>query len=130
MALRPASPVQLVTRALRSIPPAYQTSVWHAGSFHYTVATFGTHRAAAFTTGTEYARSSGTGVSYLRARRKHGHAVGDSRDGTTFGEPRSSARPFLRRWPPVIQTRSMEPCDIVGDTAACPTQQPIQINDY
>ncbi len=62
MRLRPSSPVQLVTRALRSIPPAYQTAVWHAGSFHYTVATFGTHRAAAFATGTDYARSSGTGV--------------------------------------------------------------------
>ena len=97
MALRPSSPVQLVTRALRSIPPAYQTSVWHAGSFHYTVATFGTHRAAAFATGTEYAGSAGTGVPYLRARRKQGHAVGNSSDGTTFGESRSSAHPQLHK---------------------------------
>ena len=85
MPLRPASPVQLVTRALRSIPPAYQTSVWHAGRIYCTVATFGTHRAAAFAAGTEYAGSAGTGMPYLRARRKQGHAVGNSRDRPTFG---------------------------------------------
>ena len=92
MALRPVSPVQLVTRALRSIPPAYQTSVWHPGSFHYTVATFGTQRAASFAAGTEYAGSAGTRVPYLRARRKHGHAIGNSSGRTTFGELGSSVR--------------------------------------
>ena len=87
MPLRPSSPVQLVTRALRSIPPAYQTSVWHAGSFRYTAATFGTHRAASVAAGTEYAGWAGTGMRHLRARRKLGHPVGNSSDGTTFGEP-------------------------------------------
>ena len=49
----------LVTRALRSIPSAYQTSVWHPDRFRVVGATFGTHRAATFATGTDCARSSG-----------------------------------------------------------------------
>ncbi len=65
MTLRPVSPVQLVTRALRSIPPAYQTSVWHADCFRVVGATFGTHCAAAIAVGTEYAGSTGTGVPNL-----------------------------------------------------------------
>ncbi len=69
MALRPSSPVQLVTRALRSVWSAYQTSVWHADRDRYTSATFGTHRAVAFAIGTEFARSAGTGMTNLRARR-------------------------------------------------------------
>ena len=97
MPWRPSSPVQLVTRALRSIPPAYQTYVWHAGSFHYRVATFGTHRAAAIADGTKSAESAGTRVPYLRVRRKHGHAIGNSNDGTTFGKPGSSVCQLLRR---------------------------------
>ena len=95
MPLRPASPVQLVTRALRSIPPAYQTSVWHADCFRYTLATFGTHRAAAIADGTESAESAGTRVPYLRTRRKHEHAVGNSSDETTFGKPGSSVCQLL-----------------------------------
>jgi len=92
MALRPTSPVQLVTWALRSVRSAYQTSVWHADRFRNTGAAFGTHRAAAFAAGTEFARQAGTGMRHLRVRRLPGHAVGNSSDGKTFGEPGSSVR--------------------------------------
>ncbi len=69
MALRPVSPVQLVTRALRSVRSAYQTTVWHADRGRYTQETFGTYRAAAFATGTDYTGLIGTGMRYLLARR-------------------------------------------------------------
>ncbi len=55
MALRPTSPVQLVTWAIRIVPPAYQTSVWHADRYRDTRATFGPYRAAALAIGTGYA---------------------------------------------------------------------------
>ena len=96
MALRPVSPVQLVTRAQRNVWSAYHASAWHADRYRNAIATFGTHRAAAFATGTEYAGSAGTGVPYFRARRKHGHAIPNSSDGTTFGEPGSSVWQKLR----------------------------------
>ncbi len=92
MALRPVSPVQLVTRALRITWSAYHASAWFVDRYCYMGATLGTHRAAAFATGTEDAGSAGTGVPYWRAGRKQGHAVGNSSDGTTLGEPGSSVR--------------------------------------
>jgi hypothetical protein len=69
VALRPSSPVQLVTRALRNIPPAYQTSVWHADRYRYTGATFGTYCAALLATGIGYTLCDGSGMYHLRARR-------------------------------------------------------------
>ncbi len=90
MALRPVSPVQLVTRALRIVWSTYHASAWHADRCRDMAATFGTGRAAASATGTELVGSSGTGVRYLRVRRMQGHPVGNSSDRTTFGEPRSS----------------------------------------
>ena len=69
MALLPVSPVQLVTRALRSVWSAYHASAWHADRYRYTGATFGTYRAAAIANGTRYAGCAGTGVYHLRARR-------------------------------------------------------------
>ena len=62
MALRPVSPVQLVTRALRSVWSAYHASAWYADRYRNTAATFGTYRAADFDTGTDYTGSAGTGV--------------------------------------------------------------------
>ena len=62
MALRPVSPVQLVTRALRIEWSAYHASAWFVDRYRCMAAAFGTHRAAAFATGTEYAGSVGTGV--------------------------------------------------------------------
>ena len=65
MALRPVSPVQLVTRALRIVWSAYHASAWHAGRDRFTGATFETLCAAAFATGTDYAGLTGTSVPYL-----------------------------------------------------------------
>ena len=87
MALRPVSPVQLVTQALRSVPPAFQTSVWHADRDRFTGATFGTLCAVAFATGTDYAELTGTSVPYLRTRQKPRHAIGSSSDSTILGTP-------------------------------------------
>ena len=69
MALRPVSPVQLVTRALRIVWSAYHASAWHADRDRCTAASFGTYRAAAFATGTEYAGCDRYGMYQLRARR-------------------------------------------------------------
>ena len=105
MALRPVSPVQLVTRALRIVGSAYHASAWHAD--RYTRATFGTYPAAAFATGTDYAGCAGTSVPDRKVRRQPEHAVGSSKDGTPSEKPdhlsascriddRLSARPA--RW--------------------------------
>ncbi len=69
MALRPTSPVQLVTWALRSIWSAYHAFAWHADRDRYTGAPFGTHGAAAFATGTDYAGWAGTGMRFLQGCR-------------------------------------------------------------
>jgi hypothetical protein len=65
MALRPVSPAQLVTRALRIVRSKYHASAWHADRDRCMAASFGTYVAAAFATGTEYAGSARTGVPYL-----------------------------------------------------------------
>ena len=85
MPLRPSSPVQLVTRTLRIVLSAYHASAWHADRYRNTRATFEANRAVAVATGTGYAGWAGTGMCHLRARRERGHAVGNSRDETTFG---------------------------------------------
>ncbi len=69
MALRPVSPVQLVTRALRIVWSAYHAAAWHADRYRDTGATFGTYGAADSAIGTGCAGSPGTGVHHLRARR-------------------------------------------------------------
>ena len=93
MALRPVSPVQLVTRALRSVGSAYQTSAWYADRFR------GGGQSSepalpwlAVATGTDYAGSTGAGVRHLQVRGKYRYVVVNSSDRTTFGEPGSSAR--------------------------------------
>jgi len=62
MPLRPSSPVQLVTRALRNVWSTYQTSAWCADRYRCMAASFGTYSAAAFTIGTGCAGWTGTGV--------------------------------------------------------------------
>ena len=102
MALRPVSPVQLVTRALRIVWSAYHASAWFVDRHRYMAASFGAYRAAAFAIGTGLTRCAGTGLHFLRASRKHGHAIGSNRDGTILGETRSSARGSPRRPAPII----------------------------
>ncbi len=72
MALRPVSPVQLVTRALRIVWSEYHAAAWYADRYRCMAATFGTYRAVASATGTGYAGCAGcagTGMHHLRARR-------------------------------------------------------------
>ena len=69
MALRPVSPVQLVTRALRIVWSAYQASAWFVDRYRYMAASFGTYRAAAIATGTGYVGSAVTDMHRVRVRR-------------------------------------------------------------
>jgi len=62
MALRPVSPVQLVTRALRIVRSAYHASAWFVDRCRYMAATFGTGRAAASATGTDSTGLTGSSV--------------------------------------------------------------------
>jgi len=62
MALRPVSPVQLVTRALRIVWSTYHASAWFVDRYRCMAAAFGTHRAAAFATGTDSTGLTGSSV--------------------------------------------------------------------
>ena len=129
MALRPVSPVQLVTRALRSVWSAYHASAWFVDRFRYTRATFGTLCAAAFATGTEYAGSTGTRVPNFRARRKHGHAVGSSQRRDNLRRDPIIGPWFAASTSAYHLARSETLCDIVQEGAVYPTQLPIPINE-
>ena len=124
MALRPVSPVHLVTRTLRIAWSAYHASAWYADRYRYTRATFGTLCAAALAAGTDCAGCAETSVPNRKVRRQPEHAVGSSKDETAFGQARSSFRQLPYQRSSINLVRLVEPRDIVENISARTTQLP------